>query len=147
MIRKGKIEDIEAIVEYNWRLAYETENMELNKERLTKGVEAALSDEAKGIYFVYVIENKVVGQMMITKEWSDWRNGEFWWIQSVYVHNEYRRQRIYRALFEHVKALAEADNNICGLRLYVEKENEIAKHTYKTMGMEETYYLLYEIEK
>ncbi|KAE9635001.1 GNAT family N-acetyltransferase [Defluviitalea raffinosedens] len=145
MIRKAIIKDAEIITEFNYCLAKETEDLELNRETLFKGVQKVLSDESKGIYFVYEKDEKIVGQLMITKEWSDWRNGDFWWIQSVYVHKDYRRQGIYTALFNHVKSIVDSDDTICGLRLYVEKENEAAKNTYKALGMKETYYLLYEL--
>jgi ribosomal protein S18 acetylase RimI-like enzyme len=147
MIRKAAIHDIETIVSFNANLAKETEGLELNKERLRTGVEAIVLDSSKGNYFVYEHNGEVIGQMMITLEWSDWRNGHFWWIQSVYVHQAFRRKGIFQALYNHVKDLVSNDPSVCGLRLYVEKENTTAQATYQKLGMEETYYLLYEWEK
>jgi len=139
--------DLETIVDYNANLARETESIELNKERLRKGVNAILSDPNKGIYFVYEQDKQVLGQMMITKEWSDWRNGYFWWIQSVYVKHSHRKKGIFQSLYMHVKELVSNEDSICGLRLYVERENKIAQSTYEKLGMDETHYLLYEWEK
>ncbi len=147
MIRRGNIKDLDTIVKYNYNLAKETENLELDKEILKKGVRTALEDNGNGIYFVYEKDDMVVGQIMITKEWSDWRNGDYWWIQSVYVNKDYRGQGIFTQLFDYVKYLAERSNNVCSLRLYVEKKNERAKDTYKSKGMKETHYLMYEIKK
>lgn len=147
MIRKGKLSDLDTIVEYNYNLAEETENLELDKNILKEGVKKALLDDKNGVYFVYEKDGMVVGQMMLTKEWSDWRNANYWWIQSVYVNKNYRGQGIYKKLFKHVKSAADSDNNVYSLRLYVEKNNEKAKKTYKASGMDETYYLVYEIKK
>lgn len=147
VIRKGKLRDLDTIVEYNYNLAKETENLELDKDILKKGVEKALSDDKNGVYFVYEKDDMVVGQMMLTKEWSDWRNANYWWIQSVYVHKDYRGQGIYKKLFGYVKSAADSEDNVYSLRLYVEKNNERAKRTYKSLGMDETYYLVYEIKK
>ncbi len=147
MIRKGTVDDLDTIVNFNYNLAYETENTSLNREILKQGVAALLSDSTKGVYWIYESEGKAIGQLMITTEWSDWRNGEFWWIQSVYIHKEHRRKGLFKALFEHVKSMAVNDSTVCGIRLYVEKENEYAKQTYQAMNMKETHYLLYEWNK
>jgi ribosomal protein S18 acetylase RimI-like enzyme len=146
-IREARTEDIPVLVEYNYNLAAETEDIYLNRETLTRGVTNIVKDKSKGIYFVYEIYDKVVGQLMITKEWSDWRNGEFWWIQSVYVNKEYRRLGIFKKLYEHVNNIVSKDESICGIRLYVERENLSAQNTYKSLGMEETHYHLYEYSK
>ena len=87
---------------------------------------------------------QVVGSLMVTTEWSDWRNGVFWWVQSVYISPDYRRQGIYGQLYAQVKTLAEQQQNVCGFRLYVEKENVIAQKTYASLGMEQSHYLMYE---
>ncbi len=146
MIRKAEESDVEIIAEYNCKMAMETEDLKLDKEIVLKGVSHALNDSSKAEYYLYEIDGMVVGQLMITKEWSDWRDGDFWWIQSVYVDNNYRRKGIFRALYNHVEKLVQKDPFACGIRLYVEKNNERAQHTYKEMGMEETHYLLYEVE-
>jgi len=146
-IRKAKIEDLEIIVKFNYNLAKETEDKELNIETLTKGVEAILSDESKGQYYVYTINDKVVGQIMYTYEWSDWRNGMFLWVQSVYVDSEHRRKGIFKELYNHVKKICDDSEGIIGIRLYVEKENFNAKATYKSLGMQECNYHMYEYEQ
>ena len=146
-IRKAKLEDLDIIVEYNYNLAYETENKELDKEILTKGVRNIIQDENKGIYHVCEVDGKVVGQIMYTFEWSDWRNGTFLWIQSAYVNKEFRGMGVFKALYKFIRDIADNDNNICGIRLYVEKENTIAKKTYKNIGMKECNYYIYEYDK
>jgi len=146
-IRKAKIEDLEIIVKFNYNLAKETEDKELNIETLTKGVGAILSDESKGQYYVYTINDKVVGQIMYTYEWSDWRNGMFLWVQSVYVDSEHRRKGIFKELYNHVKKICDDSEGIIGIRLYVEKENFNAKATYKSLGMQECNYHMYEYEQ
>lgn len=145
-IRRGKIEDLETIVKFNYNLAKETEDKELNVDILTKGVEAVLLDDTKGKYYVYTVNGKVVGQLMHTYEWSDWRNGTFLWIQSVYVEKEFRKKGIFKELYNHVKEMCDRDESICGIRLYVEKENSTAKSTYKSLGMYECEYHMYEYE-
>lgn len=145
-IRKASLEDLETIVKFNYNLAKETEDKELNLELLTKGVQALLNDSLKGQYYVYTINEKVVGQIMHTYEWSDWRNGMFLWVQSVYVDVEYRRKGIFNELYNYVKNLCDEDDGIAGIRLYVEKENFNAKATYKSLGMEECNYHMYEYE-
>lgn len=146
-IRKALNKDIDVIARYNYNLAYETENKILNMNILTKGVEAIIKDENKGIYHVWEINGEVVGQIMYTFEWSDWRNGTFLWIQSVYVNKEFRGMGVFKALYKFIRDIADNDNNICGIRLYVEKENTIAKKTYKNIGMKECNYYIYEYDK
>ena len=146
-IRKALNKDIDVIARYNYNLAYETENKILNMNILTKGVEAIIKDENKGIDHVCEINGEVVGQIMYTFEWSDWRNGTFLWIQSVYVNKEFRGMGVFKALYKFIRDIADNDNNICGIRLYVEKENTIAKKTYKNIGMKECNYYIYEYDK
>ncbi len=147
MIRTATIKDAEIIAKFNYLMALETENILLNKEILNQGVREILSDSEKGIYFVYEKENQVVGQLMITREWSDWRNGYFAWIQSVYVDQDYRNQNVFRSLFMHVKEMVDENPEYCGLRLYVEKSNQRAQGVYIKLGMVESDYLMYEYEK
>lgn len=144
MIRIAEKKDIEIITEYNLKMAEETEGLKLEEGVVRNGVRQGLMDPARATYYVYEIDEKVVGQLMITKEWSDWRNGEFWWIQSVYVAESYRHQGIFRDLYDYVRKLAESDANVCGMRIYVEKNNKTAQETYKKLGMKETNYLLFE---
>ena len=146
-IRKALNKDIDVIARYNYNLAYETENKILDMNILTRGVEAIIKDENKGIYHVCEINGEVVGQIMYTFEWSDWRNGTFLWIQSVYVNKEFRWIVIFKALYKFIRDIEDNDNNICGIRLYVEKENTIAKKTYKNIGMKECNYYIYEYDK
>jgi len=132
------------------RLARETEHRQLDLGRLTQGVAALLADPAKGTYFVAESPaggtNAVAGQLLITYEWSDWRNGTFWWIQSVYVEEEFRSRGIFRALFEHVKKLAKERQDVCGLRLYMEASNILARQAYARLGMKQTDYELFEMD-
>ena len=104
-------------------------------------------DSTKGQYYVYEIEGKIVGQIMYTYEWSDWRNGSFLWVQSVYVNKNHRRKGIFKELYNYVRQIADSDEDIVGIRLYVEKENTSAKSTYKSLGMIECEYHMYEYEK
>jgi GNAT superfamily N-acetyltransferase len=138
--------DAPFITECNLHLARETEHRELDSTRVTNGVLALLNDRAKGTYFVADCDSKPVGQLLITYEWSDWRNGNFWWIQSVYVAQEFRGNGIFRALFEHVHTLARTSNNSCGLRLYVESDNNSAQEVYSRLGMKRARYEMFEID-
>lgn len=143
-IRPATPSDAATIVDFNRRLARESEHRELDPETIAAGVRAILADPAKGRYFVAEREGTIVGQMMHTWEWSDWRNGEIWWLQSVYVAPEHRGQGVFRQLFEHVRAEASGRPDVVGLRLYVEKENQAARSTYLKLGMEETGYFVLE---
>jgi ribosomal protein S18 acetylase RimI-like enzyme len=143
-IRRADRPDIDVIVAFNAALAQETEQIALAPEVLQAGVTALMMNRVNGFYLLAEVDDDVVGSLMITTEWSDWRNGMFWWIQSVYVQPNYRRRGIYRALYEHVKQLAEQDPKICGFRLYVEKENEAAQETYTALGMRQTPYRIFE---
>lgn len=127
-------------------MARETEGLELDRDRLRRGVEAVLEDRTKGFYWVAEIDNRVVGQTLVTQEWSDWRNGAFWWIQSVYVEPESRGSGVFRALYEHVDREARAHPGVCGLRLYVEQENHKAQNAYERLGMKRTPYWIYEVD-
>lgn len=136
--------DVSSLIEFNQAMALETEGKTLDPETLAQGVTAVFADPAKGFYVVAEDSGHIVGGLMVTTEWSDWRNGWFWWIQSVYIRPEARGQGIYRKLYEFVKQKAAAGGGVCGFRLYVEKENQSAQAVYKKLGMEQTYYLLYE---
>jgi ribosomal protein S18 acetylase RimI-like enzyme len=143
-IRVAKNSDISSLVNFNQLMAWETEQKKLDEVILSKGVSALIADDNKGFYLVAEQHGLVVGSLMVTTEWSDWRNGVFWWVQSVYISPENRRQGIYAQLYAQVKALAEQQQNVCGFRLYVEKENVIAQKTYESLGMEQSHYLMYE---
>ena len=139
----GRI-DVPTLVAYQVAMARESEDTGLDIDTLTGGVQAAIDDPEKAIYLVAEIDSMTVGSLMITWEWSDWRNGRFWWIQSVYVEPPHRRKGVYRALHERVRKLAEDDPDACGTRLYVERDNTGAIRTYESMGMFETAYRLFE---
>jgi ribosomal protein S18 acetylase RimI-like enzyme len=143
-LRRAALADAARIVEFNQCLAQETEGLALDGSVLAAGVAAALADPLRGLYFVAEDQGRIVGQLLITTEWSDWRNGWLWWIQSVYVHPDARRQGVFRALYEHVHAQAQADPSVVGLRLYVEQENHAAQETYQRLGMRRTGYLVLE---
>jgi len=143
-IRRAVPSDNKALAELNTNMARETEGIELIPSVIGSGVKAMIENPQMGFYLVVEDEGKIQASLMVTTEWSDWRNGLFWWIQSVYVNQQYRRQGLYRKLYEHVKSLAEAENHVCGFRLYVEHDNHIAQNTYRTLGMDETSYKMYE---
>lgn len=145
-IRPATSSDREQIVEYNFRLAEETEGRFLDCSTLGSGVAALLEDPEKGRYFLAQTEaGEVVGQLMITYEWSDWRNGMFWWLQSVYVIPEFRKRGAFSALFNHVSRIARADPEVCGVRLYVDQENAPARATYGARGFERANYEMMEL--
>jgi ribosomal protein S18 acetylase RimI-like enzyme len=114
--------------------------MRLSPEVINRGVETLLADQSKGRYWVAQADSRVVGQIMVTYEWSDWRNGMIWWIQSVYVHGDYRRSGVFSALYRHVESLARRDPQVSGIRLYVERDNARARRTYESLGMDMTDY-------
>lgn len=142
-IRPAEMEDRDRIVLFNQALAKETEGRALDRSRLTDGVTKILSDGARGRYFVAEANGEIVGQLAVTVEWSDWRNAEIWWIQSVYVARSHRRAGIYRLLHAHVRELAMA-SRVAGLRLYAEEDNEAAHATYDALGMQRSTYVLFE---
>jgi len=146
LIRAACASDASIIAEFNRRLAAETEGRSLDAARLCAGVEALLRDTTKGTYFVAAFDGQVVGQLMLTFEWSDWRNGLFWWIQSVYVRPESRRRGVFKALFQHVDQLARKQRDVCGLRLYMEKNNRRAEEVYEKLGLRRTNYEVFELD-
>ncbi|MCA9005616.1 MAG: GNAT family N-acetyltransferase [Planctomycetaceae bacterium] len=133
-INQATLEDCDIIADFNIQLALETESKQLDRELVRTGVLESLGDVRGCQYFVARYQNQVVGQIMYTREWSDWRNGEFWWFQSVYVAPSYRRQGVFQQLSQHVQSLAESNPDVVGLRLYVESENERAQSTYRQLG-------------
>ena len=128
----------------NRAMAAETEDKGLEPDTLRRGIEYLLAHPREGFYLVAEEAGQAVGTLMLTYEWSDWRNGRFWWIQSVYVSTSHRRRGVYRAMHEHVRRLARQDPQIVGLRLYVERDNLGAQRTYQHLGMAETDYRLFE---
>jgi ribosomal protein S18 acetylase RimI-like enzyme len=142
IIRPATLDDLPVIVEYNERLAHETEGKVLSVVILNRGVEAVLLDSQKGFYTLVVEGGRVVGQCLVTFEWSDWRDGWYWWIQSVYVHPDARRTGVFTALYQHLQTEAMARPDVIGLRLYVENANHRAQATYAKLGMTDEGYLL-----
>lgn len=145
-IRLAEKSDISALVEFNQAMAFETEGKTLDAQILQSGVEAVFHDEKKGFYVVAEEDERIVGGLMITFEWSDWRDNWFWWIQSVYILPEFRGRGIYRLLYEFVKESARERKDVFGFRLYVEKENTRAQGVYEKLGMQRSHYLMYEEE-
>ena len=144
--RLATMGDAETIARFAADMALETENLALDRERVLRGVEAALRDPAKGFYLLAIADGTVAGQSMVTFEWSDWSNGMRWWLQSVYVHPAYRRRGIYRGLFESLREKARKESAVCCLRLYVHRGNRSAQAVYQKLGFEETQYHLYEMD-
>ena len=144
LVRAGQEKDIDTIVEFNIAMAWETERKELTPPVVARGVQELFKNPRRGFYVVAEIENRIVGSCMVTYEWSDWRCGLFWWIQSVYVRPEFRRQGIFRKLYEFLKEKASHEQNVCGFRLYVEQSNHTGQKTYAGLGMRKTPYDFYE---
>jgi len=149
-IREAGLSDTGIIAEFSLRLAWETEQRRLDPDLLQAGVAALLHDDAKGKYFLAESgvggQLAIAGQLSITYEWSDWRNGNFWWIQSVYVDKAFRGQGVFSSLFRHVQSLAKVTKEVCGLRLYMEANNETARRAYHRLGFQQTHYQMFEIE-
>jgi ribosomal protein S18 acetylase RimI-like enzyme len=143
VVSRGEVSDIDTIVQFQADMAMESEGCVLNKEKVIKGVTAAMLDDSKGIYWVAKYEGRTIGSLMITREWSDWNNEWYWWIQSVYVAPEYRRKGVYKAMYLKVKDAAK-ENNVSLVRLYVDKTNLSAQKVYQNLGMHESHYLMFE---
>ncbi|MCS6977813.1 MAG: GNAT family N-acetyltransferase [Gemmatales bacterium] len=144
-IRHATPADHGIVVAFNLALAEESEGKRLDRSAVEVGVAAVLQDPAKGVYYLAESERGVVGQTMITYEWSDWRNGWFWWIQSVYVVPSARRQGVFRRLYRHIEDEARSRPDVIGLRLYYEVNNLPAIHTYQALGFMPTSYGVLEI--
>ena len=145
-IRRATLSDAAFIAESNIAMASETEGMALKGDVVRPGVAAVLDNDSLGFYLVAEIDGNPAGQLMVTYEWSDWRNGLWWWIQSVYVRPEHRRKGVYTALHRHISEAAQAAGGVCGIRLYVEQENTIAQQVYQSLDMYHTRYHMYEVE-
>jgi len=145
-IRSATPDDFEVVTTYNIAMALETENKTLDPESAKSGAQAGLSDAARALYFIAEVDGKVAGQTMVTVEWSDWRNGFFWWIQSVYVDSSYRRRGVFRRLYDHIRDEAKNRGDVCGLRLYAHRGNNRAIDTYRKLGMIQTEYVMLEEE-
>ncbi|HET7711293.1 MAG TPA: GNAT family N-acetyltransferase [Thermoanaerobaculia bacterium] len=141
--RDARPEDADRIVAFQIAMARETENIDLDREVCTRGVQAVFYDPALGRYFVAEIDNDVAASLLITYEWSDWRNGMVWWIQSVYVKPEHRQRGVYAGLYSHVRELA-THENARGIRLYVDRTNTRAREVYTRLGMNGEHYVVFE---
>ncbi len=146
-IRQAVTSDIQLISDWNRAMAWETEQKELAEHTIYRGVQRLMEKPEYGFYLIAETDSAIAGTLMVTTEWSDWRDGLFWWVQSVYVAPDFRRQGVYTALYNKVRALAATNPDVCGFRLYVEKENQTAQFTYEALGMTATDYLLYEETK
>jgi len=144
LVRLAQDRDIETLARFNVALAWETEQKKLKPAVVIKGLNTLMSNPRHGFYTVAEAAGRVVGCVMITYEWSDWRCGQFWWIQSVYVDPEFRRRGVFRRLYEHLKAKASEESNVCGFRLYVEHSNLAGQSTYAGVGMEEISFKFFE---
>lgn len=143
-IRRATARDASALIAFNRAMALETERKDLWPRVIGAGVRRLLRRPDSGFYSVAELGGRVIGALMVTKEWSDWRNGDFWWIQSVYVDPEHRRRGVYRRMYAYLRNLAARDRAVVGFRLYVERNNRRAQSTYRASGMERTHYLVYE---
>lgn len=151
-VRNATRADIERIAEFQQAMALETEGRKLDSAVSTQGIAAIFDDPRKGFYIVAVTRSdddnaeEVVGSLLITYEWSDWNNATHWWIQSVYVDAAWRRNGVYRTMYEHILGLTRNRSDICSIRLYVERTNTVAQQTYKSLGMSHSHYDMYEID-
>ena len=152
-IRDAETADAPLLAQWAQAMAMETEHKQLDAQTVLAGVVAGIADPAKARYFVAMQDAAVagretigipVGTLMLTREWSDWRNGDWWWIQSVYVESAHRRQGVFAALYRHVERQARTTPGVIGLRLYVERDNAVARHTYASLGMRDAGYALHE---
>ncbi len=146
IVRDATTADADARAAFQQAMARETEGKSLDGGLLQKGVNSVFGAPEKGGYLVAEAEGRVVGSLLITVEWSDWRNATFWWIQSVFVDAQWRRKGVYRALHDHVLAAARATDGVCGVRLYVDKDNHGAQQTYQSLGMTKSHYDMYEVD-
>ena len=154
-IREAHAGDVDLAAQWNAALAWETEHKRLDPATVRAGVAAGIADPARARYFIAMDDAALAGRetvgtpagmLMLTREWSDWRNGEWWWIQSVYVAPDHRRRGVYAALHRHVEQLARATPGVVGLRLFVERGNATAQRTYAALGMDDAGYLVFEQE-
>lgn len=147
-IRLAEPRDLESLVTYNMALASETEDRQLERSLLQSGVESILADSTKGFYVVmeHRPTGEMIGQLLITFEWSDWRNAVFWWLQSVYVHKDWRRKGVFKTLYDYVLAEGKRRGNVAGIRLYVEQDNAVAQEVYTQAGLSTAPYKVFETD-
>lgn len=145
-VREATKDDVSLMARWAEAMAFETENKQLDLDTVSRGIGIGVGDPSRSRYFMAEIDGEPVGTLMFTFEWSDWRCAWWWWIQSVYVAPAHRRKGVYRALYAHVLSLASQQADVCGLRLYVERENTNAQRTYEFLGMADSGYRMYEAE-
>jgi GNAT superfamily N-acetyltransferase len=145
-VRDAALDDVELLAGFAQNIAFETERKQLDAGLVRRGIRAVFERPGRARYFVAERSGQVVGTLMLTYEWSDWRCADWWWIQSVYVVESARRLGVFRRLYRHVEALAQINADVCGLRLYVEHNNERAQATYCSLGMEGSQYRMFERE-
>ena len=143
-VRAATVSDADILVDFQMRMAQESEGIALDLPTVRLGVAAVFADPGKGRYFIAESDGQVVGGLLTVPEWSDWRNGTVLWIHSVYVSADFRRQGVFRAMYSHLKSKVESDSSLRGLRLYVHRDNNVAQRTYSEMGMDGEYYKLFE---
>ncbi len=143
-IREGQIEDRDLIARFQVEMAWETECYKLDYDIVTKGVEAVLRNPTYGVYYVAVVDNQVVGSLLTTYEWSDWRNGTVLWIQSVFIDPNFRKSGVYNQLYSYIRKMVDADASLKGIRLYVDETNERAREVYRRLGMNGEHYRVFE---
>ena len=146
IIRKASNNDINTIVTFNYLMAKETETILLDKNIVKLGVKSVITDPSKAQYWIAENNNTIIGQLMVTYEWSDWRNGDMWWISSVYVTENFRRRGVFSELYKHIEHMAKENPGCCGIRLYIEKHNERAQKTYLSLGMNDAGYDVMEVD-
>jgi GNAT superfamily N-acetyltransferase len=145
-IRTATPDDAGAIADHSRAMAQETEDLRLDPARVLAGTRRLIAQPERGFYLLVEREKTIIAQLMITHEWSDWRDGDFWWIQSVYVRPEHRRQGVFRALFAQLLTRARREPRVCGLRLYAHRSNGSAHEVYRSLGLAETHYLMFETD-
>ncbi len=144
IVREATEQDIPSLLDFQLKMALETENITLEISSLTMGVHRLFKDSTKGKYYVTEVNGQVVGCLMTTYEWSDWRNGTVLWIQSVYVATEHRGLGVYKTMYNHIMQLVDTDPDLKGIRLYVDKNNAPARNIYQKIGMNGNHYAIYE---
>ncbi|MBL0741905.1 GNAT family N-acetyltransferase [Chryseolinea lacunae] len=143
-IQKATLQDVDTLIDFQQKLAFESEGVTLNGNVLRKGLHALFADPNKGFYFIAKENSEVIGCHMITFEWSDWRNGMVWWLQSVYVKESHRKKGVFKLMYDNIVNIVNADPGLIGLRLYVDKTNARAMKVYEAMGMDGSHYTVYE---
>lgn len=146
-IRKAVPDDIPVIVDFQQKMAYETEQITLDDSVLSSGVKNVFSDHSLGFYLIVENENKIIASMLLTPEWSDWRNSLFLWIQSLYVLPDFRKKGVFKLLYNYVKTMVSQSDKYSGIKLYVDQDNKKAQEAYSKVGMEASHYHLYEWNK